>query len=134
MRVGGLQVAKLQLCKWHAVEAIKKRLYKAGLYSDPRRLELVDFINKWVKAPTLTALDEARAKLLFKLSYPDRQYILDFYQPKEFQFCRAYTRKLANLEVHSTQRNESYHVIIKTHLNSQLSITQAVESLVNQVS
>ena len=34
----------LQLCEWHAVEAIKRRLVAAGKYTKKRREELVGLV------------------------------------------------------------------------------------------
>jgi hypothetical protein len=120
----------LQLCEWHAIEAIKKRLINSGRYSKETREVLVDLLNRWVKSPDLEALENARKKLLSCLCSPERAYLRDFYQPKEPQFCRAYTRLLPNLGVHSTQRNESYHVVVKKRLHKNLTVSAACEAIV----
>jgi hypothetical protein len=110
----------LQLCEWHAVEAIKKRMINVGRYSKETRKEITSAINEWVKAETVKEIGKKRLEL-FKLLRPvDCEYIKGFYQPKEHQFTRAYTRKLLNLGVYSTQRNESYHVIVKKNLSPYL--------------
>jgi hypothetical protein len=57
-------------------------------------------------------------------------YLKEFYCPKESQFIHAYTSKRANLGIHSTQRSESYHNVVKECLNRQLSLTQAVLRIV----
>lgn len=56
----------LQLCCWHAAEAIKKRLIKEG-YHVNKRLELADLIWKWIETPTFPELEKRRQALLDKL-------------------------------------------------------------------
>lgn len=57
----------LQLCTWHAAQAIKKRLIKAGRYPIEIRKELETLIWDWIKSPTIEQLTERRRKLLDKL-------------------------------------------------------------------
>jgi hypothetical protein len=57
---------RLQLCEWHAIEAIRKRLINRG-YSKETREVLVNLLNQWVKAPGLEALKNARKKVLSRL-------------------------------------------------------------------
>lgn len=56
----------LQLCCWHAAEAIKKRLIKEGYYID-KCIKLADLIWKWIEAPTFPELEKRRQALLDKL-------------------------------------------------------------------
>ena len=91
----------LQLCEWHAAEAIKRRLVHAGKYTKETREGLVDLINGWIKAP-LNQVEEARKKLLNELHKKEREYLTSYYQPKEPLFLRAWTRQLPNLGVYST--------------------------------
>jgi hypothetical protein len=123
----------LQLCEWHAVEAIKKRMVDVGRYSKETRKEITTAINEWVKAQTLEALEEKRKALFKLLCREDVEYIERFYRPKEHQFIRAYTTKLRNLGSHSTQRNESYHVVVKKELNPHLQLSDAIEELISHV-
>jgi hypothetical protein len=123
----------LQLCEWHAIEAIKRRLIHSGGYSKEARESLTDLLNKWVKANTVDEMIDARKALLSQLRKGERDYLTEFYQPKEHQFCRAYTRTYVNLGVHSTQRNESYHVVVKQRLHKNLSLSAAVEALIGQI-
>ena len=58
---------RLQLCEWHAIEAIKKRLIHSGRYSKETRFVLIDLINRWIKASDLEALETARTTLLSRL-------------------------------------------------------------------
>ena len=73
----------------------------------------MDLLNGWIKAELIDELKDARKALLAKLRKEERDYLREYYQPKEHQFCRAYTHTYLNLNVHSTQRNESYHVVVK---------------------
>ena len=57
----------LQLCTWHAAEAIKKRLIKAGKYPQEVRKKLETLIWDYIKSPTIDELDERRRKLLNEL-------------------------------------------------------------------
>ena len=93
---------------------------------------LVDLLNQWVKALDLETLEKARNKILSRLRSDDRTYLRTYYQPKEPQFCRAYTRVLPNLGANSTQRNESYHVVVKQKLNKNLSVSAACEAIVTK--
>ncbi len=86
-----------------------------------------------MKSFTVTVLEEQRERLLMKLKTSEREYLITFYQPKEPQFIRAYTKQYPNLGVHSTQRNESYHVVVKAVVHRQLSLPDAVRQLRNHV-
>jgi len=46
----------LQLCEWHAVKAIKRRLIHLRYALESRKL-IVNSLWKWVKATTLEALE-----------------------------------------------------------------------------
>jgi hypothetical protein len=124
------ECTRLQLCEWHAIEAIKRRFVNCGRYSKDTREVLINLLNQWVKASDLESLENARRALLSQLRSEERDYLRQFYQPREPQFCRAYTRSLPNLGVHSTQRNEPYHVVVKKRLNKNLSVSAACEAIV----
>jgi hypothetical protein len=89
-------------------------------------------IWSWVMTPSIKVLDECRSKLLKALDSGEAGYIQGYYQPKEQQFCRAYTQTYSNLGVHTTERGESYHVVVKTHLNVNTPVSQAVQTIVEQ--
>jgi hypothetical protein len=61
----------LQLCEWHAIKAIKKRLIHSGRYCKERREELVSLVNNWVKSAS-EDLDENRDKLEKELHEEER--------------------------------------------------------------
>jgi hypothetical protein len=81
----------LRLCEWHAVAAIRRRLIAAGKYAKERRDELILMIWDWVKALSVKELEKCRSALLQALDGKEAEYIQSYYQPKEYQFCRAYT-------------------------------------------
>jgi MULE transposase domain len=85
-----VQRVKLQLCEWHAIQAIKRRLVLARRYKKDKREEIINKINAWVKAD-IDSLDEKRDELLKDLHANKQAYICKNYQLKELQFCRAYT-------------------------------------------
>ena len=122
----------LQLCEWHAAEAIKKRLIRAG-YSKEKEPwnELCGILWDWIKSPTMEVLDQRRERLLTELNQEEQLYISNFYLPKEPQFIRTYTRQYANLGLHSTSRSEGYHPTIKKVCSRQGSMAQAVYSIRN---
>jgi hypothetical protein len=60
------------------------------------------------------------------------EYIRSYYQPKEYQFCRAYTQTYRNLGVHTTQRNKGYHVVTKARLSKNTPLSKAIRIIVDQ--
>jgi Zn-dependent oligopeptidase len=81
----------------------------------------------------LKALKEKRKALFKLLCRKNIEYIKRFYKPKEHQFIRAYTTKLWNLGIYSTQRNESYYMIVKKELNPHLQLSNAIKELISHV-
>jgi len=65
----------LQLCEWHVVFAIKRRLIVVGKYYKERRDELILIIWDWIKALFIKELDECRLKLLRALDGKEAEYI-----------------------------------------------------------
>lgn len=122
----------LQLCTWHGAEAIKRRLITKG-YSKERREKLNNLIWTWIKAPDLDALEKARDDLILSLGVSEKEYLVGWYQPKELQFCHAYTCQYRNLGVHSTQRVEGNHPLLTANLNKSLKILDAVFRICNIV-
>ena len=124
----------LQFCDWHAAEAIKRRLITKG-YSREHRDDLVNLIWAWIKAPDLDALEDARDELLLKLKVSEKEYLTGWYQPKELQFCYAYTSQYRNLGVHATQRVERNHQVLRdsANLNKNLTLSDAVFRICNSL-
>lgn len=92
------------------------------------REALIDMINAWIKAPTFEDVEASREALLSALELPEQTYLLKTYLDLEPQFLRLCTRTYRNLEVHSTQQNEGYHVITKRNLSTSLSLFKAVQA------
>ena len=120
----------LQLCEWHAVQAIRRKLVKEG-YKKEKRQEVDDLLWAWVQSPDPQALEKDREALLGALRQRDQTYLKRNYQPKEHQFVRAYTRDLPNLGCHTTQRGEGNHHITKGRgLNRHLAVSDAVRVII----
>jgi hypothetical protein len=66
------------------------------------------------------------------LDSKEAKYIQSYYQPKESQFCQAYTQTYLNLGVYSTQQNESYYNVVKAKLYKNISISKAVQIIVEK--
>jgi len=62
----------------------------------------------------------------------EAEYIQGYYQPKEYQFCRAYTQTYMNLGVHTTQRSESNHHVLKARLHKNLPVSRAIQIILDQ--
>jgi hypothetical protein len=62
----------------------------------------------------------------------EQRYINTHWRPKERQVIRAYTLLNTNLNCFSSQRDEGQHPVIKTVLNPQIRLDQAVQVLVNE--
>ena len=122
----------LQFCTWHGVEAIKRRLIAKG-YTKERREDINNLIWEWIKAPDFDTLEDARNKLISRLNISDKEYLVGWYQPKEPQFCHAYTRQYRNLGVHSTQRVEGNHPLLTTNLHKNLKVSDAVFRTCNRL-
>ncbi|KAM4063294.1 hypothetical protein HRG_013853 [Hirsutella rhossiliensis] len=119
----------LQLCEWHAAENFKKRLLDSGKYTKERREELLRLVWDYIQAPDEEQLEKRRGKLLAEIREPERLYLENNWKPKERQFARAHTRKYPNLGCNNTQRNESYHVVVKQSLSRQLPLQASCQKL-----
>jgi hypothetical protein len=124
----------LQFCDWHAAEAIKRKLIAKG-YGKERRDDLINLMWAWIKAPDLDALKDARDKFILNLDVSEKEYLTGWYQPKEPQFCYAYTSQYRNLGVHATQRVERNHQVLRNsaNLNKNLTLSDAVLRICNSL-
>jgi hypothetical protein len=133
-----LSTAQLQHCDWHAVEAMKRRFRKGG-YTSNQIDGTDDFPGlaklswDYIQSNTFEALETNRESLLAALQPKDRTYIRETWQPKESRVVYAYTRLYPNLGCTSSQRGESYHVVIKQVTNGQLSLEESCRRLVRRV-
>ncbi|KAI9760481.1 MAG: hypothetical protein M1840_002409 [Geoglossum simile] len=103
----------LQICEWHAVQAIRKRLTITGGYPGEWKDLIIDLVWSWIKSPTEKDLKERREQLLAAVDVKEATGLNEFYRTKESQFIYVYTSKQANLGVRSTQWSESYHKVVK---------------------
>ena len=122
----------LQLCSWHAAEAIKKRLTREG-YPLEKRKELADMVWAYIQSETIDAVERNRGIFLDNLHQKDQNYLVNFYQRQESQFVTAHTKLLPNLGCNTTQRGESSHNAIKEPINRHTPIGQAVEKIAVEV-
>ncbi len=123
----------LQLCNWHAAEAIKKRLTREE-YPLEMRKPLADMIWKWIQSETLQNVERNRGILLDNLHQKEQNYLISFYQRQESQFVTAHIKELPNLGYNSTQRGESNHPLVKAPTNRHTPIGQSVEKIAEEVS
>jgi hypothetical protein len=120
-----LSTAQLQHCDWHAVEVMKRRFRKGEYTSDQidgtdEFTGLSELVWDYIQGPT------------FALQPNDRTYIKETWLPKESRVIFAYTRLYPNLGCHSSQRGESYHVVVKQVTNGQLTFEESCRRLVRK--
>jgi hypothetical protein len=127
-----MEVVVLQYCTWHAAEAIKRKLIHSG-YKKEHRNKIVDLIWKWIEAPTLDALDTARDALILAPRSDEKEYLTGWYQPKESQFCKAYTCQYKNLETYATQRIERNHFTVSRTLHKNIRVSEAIERICDHI-
>lgn len=118
----------LQLCDWHAVQNIMKRLANKKYTGDERDL-IRRYVWAWVKAPTVTQAQTAQDELFSLLQQGEVAYITENWLPKKEQVLHCYTDNHPNLGANSNQRSEGSHPSIKQILNHQLSIQDATSRL-----
>jgi len=94
--------------------ATQRRIYQAGSGQSP----LTVIPDCPVKVPALLLIGPLVNLVILNLVF--------------WQFCRAYTRRLPNPGAHSTQRNESHHVVMKTRLRKHLPISRVVYTVTEQ--
>lgn len=77
---------------------------------------------------------ERKVNMLNFMEGPERIYYNNKWPyAKEIRVLCAYTRLLSNMWCHSTSLNESYNNVIKTFLNHQMSLHQAIEELIKTI-
>ena len=127
-----IEVIILQYCTQHTAEAIKRKLIHSG-YKKEHRNKIIDLIWKWIEAPTLDILDTARDSLILALKSDEKEYLTGWYQPKESQFCKAYTCQYRNLETYATQCIERNHFTVSQPLHKNLRVAEAIERICNYI-
>lgn len=135
--------SQLQFCNWHAVEAITAKFRKGGYTSK----EVDGYTNdtgnnieglhglcwNYVKSLNSKDLDTAQQALLNQLLPKNRPYINETWRPKESRVITAFTRRYRNLGANSTQRIESFHRIVHSATNGQLTLERSAEQLAKQL-
>ena len=122
----------LQLCGWHAAEAIKKMLAREGYPLETRKV-LADLVWQWIKSETLNDIERNRGILLDHLHQKEQNYLVSFYQRQEQLFVTAYTKELPNLGCNSTQRGERSHPMVKNSTNRHTRIGESVEKIADEI-
>ena len=84
---------------------------------DGNNLGLKDLAYAYIKSTSLDDLETNRQALLNKLDPEMKDYINGIWRQKEDRVVRWYTMLNFNLGCHSSQRIESYHVILKDMVN-----------------
>ena len=64
--------------------------------------------------------------MIFALNNNEKDYLVGYYQPREQQFCHAYTSQYRNLGATATQRIEKNHDIISANLHKNLRVSEVV--------
>ena len=120
----------MQLCQWHAVENMRKRLITYGYCKTKDDVEhWRALLWKYVKSTTEDDLEEHRATLLTELQSPERQYMVTNWLPKEQSFITCFTKRYPNLNTKATQRGESFHWVVKNSLNPKLALPEACKRI-----
>jgi hypothetical protein len=78
-------------------------------------------------------LDINRTALLARLQAPEVEYFEKNWRSKEFFVTQLTTSLFNNLRCFSTQRNESFHPVVKATLNPQISLATACYRLSTEV-
>jgi hypothetical protein len=119
---------QLQFCEWHAAENVRRRL-AAQRYKKDEREVIMDLVWSYIWSATEQELEVKRTAMKAAMRLADQEYIDKHWVPKERQVIRVYTSKYANLNCFSSQREEGQHPVVKTVLNSQLRLDEAVRRL-----
>lgn len=121
-----------QLCEWHMVQNIKKRLVE-GAYNKQQQDHIQHLLWKYIHCLTIEGVAEAKRNLYFELHAEECNYMKENWEGKEVQVLRCYTQHYPNLGAYSTQRNEGHHVAVKQFLNPQITLGQATSRLMEHL-
>jgi MULE transposase domain len=118
----------LQFCEWHAAENVRRRLATQRYKKDDRDV-IMDLVWAYIWSETELELEKNRTAMKAAMKPADQEYIDRHWRPKERQVIRAFTALNANLNCFSSQRDEGQHPVVKTVLNPQLRLDEAVRRL-----
>jgi hypothetical protein len=134
---------QFQGCDWHAVQAMIRKFRSEGYTKDEvegyknENGEWVEGLQalawKYVKSISQEELRLNRQQFINILKPKDRNYISEHWQHLEPYFIWLYTKRYPNLGSTSSQRAESYHVVMREITNSQLTLEEATKRLVSRV-
>lgn len=122
-----------QLCQWHAVANMKKRLANRGYKKADLDGYLDNLMQMYAMSKTVKDLNKNRGKLLDVLRQPEADYIEKNWVPKEEKFVNCYTFNYPNLGCVSTQRGKSFHFISKSNLKPQIFVGDATKRIVKSL-
>ena len=118
----------LQFCEWHAAENVKKRLANNG-YKKLEREILMRLVWAYIQSATEEELEVNRTVMKGRMKLGKQTYVNTHWRPKEKQVIRCFTLLNPNLNCFSSQRDEGMHPMIKTVLNPQIRLDEAVGQL-----
>lgn len=122
-----------QLCDWHAVQAMEKKMRDLGTPWDDIKTIYKAKCWEYIKSSTEDELTTNRRALGQSVGPLFMKYLENTWIPKEPKVIHFYTRKYANLGSTSSQRSESYHDTIRELVNAQLSLEDSVKRLMMKV-
>lgn len=125
--------AKQQLCDWHAVQAMEKKMRDLGTPWDDIRTIYKAQCWLYIKSMTEQELKANRRSLGNSIGPLFMKYLEETWIPKEQKVVYLYTHKNANLGSTSSQRSESYHDTVKELVNAQLSLEDSVKRLMIKI-
>src|ERR1700761_8929797 len=67
----------------------------------------------YIHSRTLEELEINRQRLKDQVKEPIKAYIEEIWRPKEERVVLAYTNRFFNMDIHASQRGESYHNVLK---------------------
>jgi hypothetical protein len=94
---------------------------------------LKDLAYSYIKSESAEDLETNRTALCNQLKKGAKEYIENNWRQKEPRVVRCHTRLNFNLGCHSSQRSESYHVVLKQMTNGQLSLENSAKMLAQTV-
>jgi hypothetical protein len=104
---------------------VKKRLTQKR-YKKEERDAIMRLVWAYVKSASEQDLETNRAAMMESMKPGEKAYINVHWRPREKQVIRCYTSLFLNLNCFTTQREEGQHPMVKTVLNHQLRLDEAV--------
>jgi hypothetical protein len=107
---------------------VKRRLANKR-YKKEEREDLMRLVWAYIQSASEDDLETNRTVMMEAMRPGERTYINTHWRPKERQVIRCYTSLNPNLNYFSSQRDEGMHPIVKTVLNHQIRLDEAVRRL-----